>query len=330
MNQQSIPGFPRRPTLPTYVWVGLGSTTALILTTYYAYLDEVPFTKRKRWIATSPAWEQHLGDREYKNLLAALGPQILPPTHVAAVTVTRVGQRLAAASQILGQQHNLPSSISRRPYTYTVIRSDVANAFVIPGNHVFVMTGLFRYIQDEDDLAAVLGHEAAHNLARHAGEKISGSLLVNALARLSLLLDPTGVMFTFLLPAAGLFRELPNSRQQEMEADQIGVHLAAEACFDPRAAPRFFRKLQDGDHKRGGGAPEFLSTHPSHERRLAKFDDYMPAAIQTFEQDFGNRCAPLRQAMQQARRVAALNAQAREQQEQQQERNKPSFSSPFS
>lgn len=315
-SQRGIPRIsPRSPPpggLPAYIWIGLGGTTALVLTTYYSYLEEVPFTKRRRWIATSPTWEQRLGDREYQNMLALHQGSILPANHRASGTVRRVGERIAAASQTFCQQHNLPPSHYNKPYTYTIIRSDTANAFVLPGNHVFVMTGLFEYIKDEDELAAVLGHETAHNLARHAGEKVSGSIVLNLLARLSLLIDPSGVIFTFLLPAANLFRELPNSRQQEMEADQIGVHLAAQACFDPRAAPRVFKALRDGGN--GRQPPEFLSTHPSHDRRIAKFDDYMPEAVKVYQGDFGTRCDDIRQAMSQARRIANRQAQTREQQ----------------
>lgn len=182
---------------------------------------------------------------------------------------------------------------------------------MVPGNHVFVTTGLFQYVKDEDDLAAVLGHECAHGLVRHAGEKISSNLVLNILGRVSLVFDPTGGILALLLPAANLFRELPNSRQQEMEADQIGVLLAADACFDPRAAPRVFQAMKDGDGH--GTPPEFLSTHPSHDRRITKFNDYMPEALQVFHDMDGNRCGHIRSSMQQARQIAARQAQAREQ-----------------
>ena len=152
-QKKSLAGLPRRPTaggggfggLPPYIWVGLGGTTALMLTAYYAFLDEVPLTKRKRWMATSPEWEQRLGDAEYKKLLSAHRGDILPANHRAAITVKRVGERLAAAaSQVLAseesqtqQQRNKNnrsiSAIQNKPYTYTVIRSDTANAFVLPG-----------------------------------------------------------------------------------------------------------------------------------------------------------------------------------------------------
>jgi predicted Zn-dependent protease len=172
-------------------------------------------------------------------------------------------------------------------------------------------------VKDEDDLAAVLGHECAHGLVRHAGEKISSNLVLGILGRLSLVFDPTGGILAILLPAANLFRELPNSRQQEMEADQIGVLLAAEACFDPRAAPRVFQAMKDGVDADGHGPPEFLSTHPSHDRRITKFNDYMPDALTVYRGIDGNRCTNIRQAMHEARQIAARQAQVREEKEKQ-------------
>lgn len=314
-------GRPRPPYgIPPYIWMTAGGSTLLVAWCYYEFLDEVPLTRRQRWIATSTRWEQQLGDDEYKKLLQTFRGQILPSNHRAAQTVQRVGSRIATASQDFAQQYHLPPASVNKPYTYTVVRSDQANAFVLPGNHVFVLTGLFRYVHDEDDLAAVLGHEVAHNLARHAGEKISGSVIVNLLARLSLLLDPTGLLIALLLPAATLFRELPHSRTQEAEADQIGAHLAAMACYDPRAAARVFANMkEEGSRRSANGTkvttsepPEFLSTHPSHESRIANFDQWMPDAMQIYQADAGERCRNLRRDMEVARQHAARVAAARE------------------
>jgi predicted Zn-dependent protease len=320
--------------LPPYLWVTVGGTTALFGYCYFSFLDEAPLTKRKRWIATSPQWERQLGDQEYKQLLKTFRKDILPPNHRASLTVNRVGSRITQAALDFSREQNLnhnlqanattlsskskSSSQSEQPqYTYTVVRSDMANAFVLPGNHIFVMTGLFKYVHDEDELAAVLGHEIAHNLARHAGEKISGSLVVNMLARLSLLLDPSGVLFTLMLPAASVFRELPNSRTQETEADQIGVHIAAGACYDPRAAKRVFANMKAGTEGKGGAgghmhAPEFLSTHPSHDTRISNFDTWLPDAMTKFESDFGGRCRTVRRDMALARQHAARSAALQE------------------
>ena len=183
----------------------------------------------------------------------------------------------------------------------------MANAFVLPGNHIFVMTGLFKYVQTEDELAAVLGHETAHNVARHAGEKMSGSIVVSLVARLSLLFDPSGVVFAILVPAASVFRELPNSRTQETEADEIGLTISARACYDPRAAKRVFEKMKAGT---GNGPPQFLSTHPSPDSRIANFDEWLPTAMREYETN--DRCLSIRREMSLAREAAIRRAMVQE------------------
>lgn len=305
-TRSSQGGFRRPPPhfgIPPYIWITAGGTTLLIAYNYYAYLEEVPLTHRKRWIATSPAWEKQLGDQEYLNLLRQFRNNILPPDHRASRTVQRVGARIAVASREFAKQENC--TVSDAPYTYTVVCSDMANAFVLPGNHVFVMTGLFQFVKDEDELAGVLGHEVAHNLARHAGEKISGSVLVNMAARLTLLIDPTGLMASVLLPAATLFRELPHSRIQETEADEIGVFVAAQACYDPRASKRVFAAMKNAESSKPSAPPEFLSTHPSHESRISNFDKWIPSAMRVYESDAGERCRRIRHDMALARQYAA-------------------------
>ena len=200
--------------------------------------------------------------------------------------------------------------INKSPFTYTVVRSDDANAFVLPGNHVFVLTGLFKFCHDEDELASVLGHETAHNLARHAGERMSESLLMAIIRRLALVFDPTGILFLFLIPAEQLFYSLPHSREHEMEADRIGIILASEACYDPRAAKRVFKRMKEdtenGNNKHQDPPPEFISTHPGYDTRLTLFDQWMPDALQRYEADGGMKCRMIRDEMKRARKLAAV------------------------
>jgi len=292
---------------------------------YYSLLDEAPLTGRKRLLATSPAWERRMGDEQYRQMLAQNRSRILPPDHRASVTVRRVGARIARAADKFAAEHGLDDGGSGgggggEP-TFTVIRSDMANAFVLPNNHVFVLTGLFQYARDEDELAAVLGHEQAHCLARHAGERVSGNFLMSIIARFVLLLDPTGVLYTLFLPAATLLHELPHSRDAEIEADHIGLYLAAEACYDPRAAKRVFSRMKAGDGGASGGGggnattaspPEFVSTHPSYDTRLSKFDEWMPDALSQFNADGGYKCRHIREEMKKARILAAQDAARRE------------------
>lgn len=285
--------------LPPYIFGFAAGTIVIGGYCYYSFLDTVPLTQRSRWIATSPTWENEMGDEEYRKLLRHFQRDILPPNHRASVTVHRVGVRIAQAALEFSNEYSLQDS--SKPFTYTIVRSDVANAFVLPGNHVFVMTGLFKYVRNEDDLAAVLGHEVAHTLARHAGERISGSVIMSLLSRLALLIDPSGILFAILMPTSTILRDLPHSRTQESEADQIGLDLAARACYDPRAAKRVFHAMQnDTDHGKGS-PPEFLSTHPSHKSRISRLDTWEPGAMQLYKRD---RCQVIRHQMEIARQLA--------------------------
>jgi predicted Zn-dependent protease len=142
--------------IPAYIWMPAVGLTGSMMYSYFSHLEEVPLTKRKRWIATSEEMEQMLGDEEYKKLLIQFRGNILPAQHPAAVTVERVGSRIANASRIFAAQNPKSTTIASAPYTYTVIRSDQANAFVLPNNHVFVLTGLFKYVKDEVSIGGVL------------------------------------------------------------------------------------------------------------------------------------------------------------------------------
>lgn len=303
--------------VPPYVLIPVAAVTGTVLYTYYYFQDTMPFTKRKRLLATSTEWEKQLGDQEYKKLLNQYKKDILPPNHRASLTVKRVGDRIAIAAQKFAKEHNVETYGSN--YTYTVVRSDMANAFVLPNNHVFVLSGLFDFVKNEDDLAAVLGHEVAHNLARHAGERMSGSILISLMARCTLLIDPSGVLYSIFIPAVTLLHDLPHSRDHEIEADHIGLFLSAEACYDPKAARKVFRAMKDGENNGSNGSnirsrapPEFISTHPSYDTRISNFDEWMPNALEIYNADAGYKCQRIRREMKLAREQAARLAVHRE------------------
>lgn len=304
-----------RSDIPLYMWVGgFGIPLTGLTYLYVAYLDRVPLTGRQRWIATSPEWERKMGDEEYHQLLVQFQGQILPSDHRASIMVQRVGHRIYDAAKGFCEDYHASKgqrSTVASPPTFTVVRSDMANAFVLPNNHIFVMTGLFRYAQTEEELASVLGHEMAHNLARHVGEKISGNMVVQVVAKLTLLVDPSGALMMLIVPAANLLRELPHSRTQELEADHIGMHLAARACYDPAAAKNVFSRMKQ-DSASGLSPPEFLSTHPSHDSRLVKMDDWIPEARKVLYRDGGEPCRRIRREIELAQRIAARRAAERE------------------
>jgi len=132
---------------------------------------------------------------------------------------------------------------------------------------------------------------------------LTEGLLQALISRLSILIYPSLTLFSILVPAQTFLYSLPHSREQEEEADQIGLVLASEACYDPKAAKHVFSRMQDDSGQMM--PPEFLSTHPSYDTRLTLFEKWMPEAIERYERDGGSKCSVIRSEMKRARIVAA-------------------------
>lgn len=165
-----------------------------------------------------------------------------------------------------------PDSASWKWEVQVIQDPKVVNAFCMAGGKMAIYTGFWEKLKATDDeIAAVMGHEIGHALASHTREKMSvglsaqlGALVLAALVSRN---DPNSFSRNAdtMQGAAALAVTLPNSREAENEADQIGIELAARAGFDPRAAVTLWQKMQTSE---GGKVPEFLSTHPSHETRI--------------------------------------------------------------
>lgn len=168
----------------------------------------------------------------------------------------------------------------------SVFQDDTPNAFAIPGGKIGVHTGLLDVSDNQDQLAAVLGHEVAHVLARHSNERASAQQatgLALAVAQGAGGVDPQ-LMSVFGMGAQyGLI--LPYSRTHESEADLMGLDLMARAGFDPRQAVAFWDNMDEAAAASGGQAPpEILSTHPGSDTRKSDLDERMPRAIKLYEQ----------------------------------------------
>ena len=167
-----------------------------------------------------------------------------------------------------------------------VITSKDVNAWAMPGGKMAVYTGLIERLNATDDeLAAVMGHEIAHALREHARERIARQMGTQAASTIgSIALEIfTGVQIDPQI--AGTVGQavfvLPNSRENEQEADTIGVELMARAGYDPRAAISLWQKM--GQVSGGGGPPEFLSTHPSGATRLRDLQGYVDKVMPLYQ-----------------------------------------------
>ncbi|HLQ00985.1 MAG TPA: M48 family metallopeptidase [Burkholderiales bacterium] len=163
-----------------------------------------------------------------------------------------------------------------------VISSDEVNAWCMPGGKIAVYTGLLAKLNPTDDeLAAVMGHEISHALREHSREQASHQAAQGLLINLVGAATGYGGLVQDLGPAVlDVMFNLPHSRTDETEADRMGVELAARAGFDPHASVSLWQKMG----KLGGGKPpEWLSTHPSDERRTRDLQNYSERVMPLYE-----------------------------------------------
>lgn len=165
------------------------------------------------------------------------------------------------------------------PWEAHVISSPELNAYCMPGGKIIFYSGIIEKLAlTDDEIAAIMGHEIAHALREHGRERMSEELIKQI--GLQLLVE-TGTMDAKYLNAANLVTTLSvtlrHGRQQESEADEIGLELAARAGYDPRGAISLWQKM--GQASGGSGMPEFLSTHPASDRRRAELEGLLPRVM---------------------------------------------------
>lgn len=230
---------------------------------------EAPVTGRKRLILISESQEMALGLQAYQKIL---NEEKLSKDPSLEERVKRVGRRIATV-------------VDREDFQWEFViidNDEMVNAFCLPGGKVAVYTGLFRFIDSDGVLAAVIGHEVAHAVARHGAERVSHMLLSQlgpegleaAVANKS----PEAVRATIIAYGAGVAvgELLPFSRQEELEADHIGLIYMAKAGYDPMEAVRLWERMASAETV----APlEFLSTHPTDQWRINHLKEILPQAL---------------------------------------------------
>jgi predicted Zn-dependent protease len=233
-------------------------------------------------LALSPEEEMALGREAYQEILASA--EVLSPEDPAVVRVRQVGRRLVGATRIepLMREINLREDGYQFEWEFNVIVSHRVNAFCLPAGKVAVLTGLLEFVNSDDELATVLGHEMAHALAHHASERIAMNPSdLDALhavgGRLRNLDESRRQSLISLLSAGAVLRSLSYNRFQESEADHIGVFLMTFAGYDPEAAVAFWERMRAAS---AGSIrlPEILSDHPTDARRLAQLRQWVPLA----------------------------------------------------
>lgn len=224
--------------------------------------QNAPVTGRQQFILISDQQANEMGIQAYQQILTKSRVSRDAPMNAM---VARVSDRLARVVDVPGAK-----------WQYTVIEDPTANAFALPGGKIGVNTGLFKVAKTEGQLAAVLGHEIGHVMAHHSAERMSREIAVQFGIQALGAGTNMGQFSNLMAQAATLGLILPFSRNQESEADEIGLINMARAGYDPREAVTLWQNMAAA----AGQAPvEFLSTHPAPTSRIAHMQQVMPRAL---------------------------------------------------
>jgi predicted Zn-dependent protease len=240
------------------------------------------YTNRSQLLLISEGQEMALGLQSAQEVLKK---EKESKDQLQVERVKRVGNRIAAAA-------NKPDY----KWEFHVIEKDTVNAFCLPGGKVFVYTGILELTTSNDELAAVMGHEIAHALLRHGGERMSVALMAQAggqAASIALGSTVSPAASQIFNQAYGVGAQvgvmLPHSRSQESEADEVGMILAAKAGYEPSGALSLWRKMDAYAKSKGQNVPGFLSTHPTTEDRMEAIQAKMGAIRAKYYQQAGLR-----------------------------------------
>lgn len=254
----------------------------VISTVIYACAT-VPLTGRKQLNLVSNSEIIPMADKEYREVVGK-GP--LSTNAQQTAMVKNVGARIQKAVERYLAEKNLSDQLAGFNWEFNLIDDPkTVNAWCMPGGKVAFYTGIMPICKDEAGVAVVMGHEVAHAIANHGRERMSQGLLQQlGLSSVSAAMGQNPTMTSQIFyQAVGLGSQvgmLKFSRTHESEADEIGLIFMAIAGYDPHEAPQFWERMAAGNK---GSSPEWLSTHPSDETRIADLNKQLPKAMKYYE-----------------------------------------------
>jgi predicted Zn-dependent protease len=232
---------------------------------YYFCNQQVnPVTGEKQRVALTPDQEVALGLQAAPQVAEEFGG--LHPDSSIQSSIEEIGEGIVARSAARGSGYQYDFHVLRDPET--------VNAFALPGGQVFITAALLQRLQDEAQLAGVLGHEIGHVVGRHSAEQLAKAqltqVLVGAAGVAASSDDSDGRQAAALAAVVGQLVNMRFGRKDELEADRFGLHFMSETGYDPRALTEVMRILAESSG--GSRRPEFLSTHPDPGNRAGEIE----------------------------------------------------------
>ena len=246
--------------------------------------NTVPVTGRKQLSLVSNSEIFPMSFQSYKSVLDS---SKISKDKNQVEMVRSVGVKVQKAVEQYMADKGLSSQLNGYQWEFNVIDENIVNAWCMPGGKVVFYTGILPICKDEKGIAVVMGHEVAHAIANHGGERMSQGMVQQlGFSALSVAIsekpaETQQLYSTAYGVASNVGGMLPFSRLQESEADKMGLVFMAMAGYDPHEAPKFWERMTQGSS--GGAPPEFLSTHPSHSTRIQQLNEAIPEAMKYYK-----------------------------------------------
>ena len=284
-SPQQRPGGPARRGLlgNPRIWILLAFAGYAV---FYWFSNQTvdPYTGEKALIDRSLSVEDEkaLGLQAYQEILSQERPMAAdaPISRQVRDIAARLVAKVDVVETALAAEHGLqPQGIARSfDWDVNVIESDQANAFCLPGGKMAVYTGLVPVAQNQDAMAVVMGHEIAHALLRHGAQRMAQQKVAQIGQMGAAMSGMDAQSQQMVMAAMGYGMLLPYARSHETQADEVGLLLAAAACFDPRQSVPLWERM--GEASGGQSPPEFASTHPNPGTRIQNLQALIPKAMQ--------------------------------------------------
>ena len=244
----------------------------------------VPITGRKHTLLVNDAEVLSLSKQQYSEVIQK---STLSSDATKTAMVKRVGEKLAKAVESFLKENGATNDLQFYEWEFNLVKSNDVNAFCMPGGKIVVYEGILPVTQDEASLAIVLGHEIAHAVAKHSAEQMSKQMRQQTVTQIGgTILGMAGVSQNTASAIAALsqtgfnFANLKYSRDNETEADRMGLIFAAMAGYDPNKAIDFWKRMAALSTSTKS---EIFSDHPSDEKRIAALQQVIPEAMKYYK-----------------------------------------------
>ena len=244
--------------------------------------SKVPITGRSQFNVVPESMITEMSLSSYKEFLSE--NKTLPASNENVKQLRRVGLRISTAVEDYFRNNGMPDAVKNYNWEFNLVESPEVNAWAMPGGKVVFYSGIMPIARDDAGIAVVMGHEIAHAIANHGGERMSQQLAITlggVSLDVALQKEPqlTRDIFNSVYGVGSQLGTLAYSRTHEYEADKLGMVFMAMAGYDPERAVTFWQEMAEIP---GQAPPEWLSTHPSSQNRIKEITKYIPKANKYF------------------------------------------------